>query len=60
MENVKSNTNSQKGSKSEISNYRPIANLNAASKIFVRLILNRIGAIEIEMKVDLSWDTQHG
>ncbi len=50
----------KKGSKNKITNYRPIADLNAASKIFERLILNRIGTIEKEMKVDLTGDTQHG
>ena len=46
--------------KQEISNYRPIWNLNSASKIFERLILNRIIKIESELDVDLTGETQHG
>ena len=38
----------------EIYNYRPIANLCAASKIFEKWILQRIGDIEKEMNVDLT------
>ena len=36
----------KKGSKSMIENYRPVANLCSASKIFERLILNRILQLE--------------
>jgi hypothetical protein len=32
----------KKGDKGEVSNYRPITNLNSISKIFERCILNRI------------------
>ena len=50
----------KKGKKEEISNYRPISNLNSASKIFERLILIRINEIEQEMNVDLTGESQHG
>ena len=50
----------KKGNKHEIGNYRPISNLNSASKIFERLILNRIGTIEKEMKIDLTGESQRG
>ena len=36
----------KKGDKSKVSNYRPVANLCAASKIYERLILQRIQEIE--------------
>ena len=36
----------KKGSKHVIENYRPVANLCCASKIFERLILNRINQLE--------------
>ena len=38
----------------EIYNYGPIVNLYAASKIFEKWILQRIGDIEKEMNVDLT------
>jgi hypothetical protein len=50
----------KKSKKHEIGNYRPISNLNSASKIFERLILNRIGTIETEMKIELTGESQHG
>ena len=37
-----------------------MANLNSASKIFEKLILQRITEIEQEMKVDLTGKNQHG
>ena len=40
----------KKGNKSVIENYRPVANLCSATKIFERLILNRISKIELEVK----------
>ena len=39
----------KKGSKSDISNYRPVANLCSASKIFEKLILQRIQEIHYRM-----------
>ena len=38
--------------KNEISNCRPIANLNAASKVFENMILQRIMEIEEDERVD--------
>ena len=43
-----------------MNNYRPVANLCAATKIFERLILQRIQMIEDEMEVDLTHPNQHG
>ena len=37
----------KKGNKNEIENYRPVANLCSTSKIFERLILNRISQLEV-------------
>ena len=39
----------KKGSKNEIENYRPIANLCSASKIFERLILNQIHYLKVQI-----------
>lgn len=50
----------KKGNKADISNYRPIANLCASSKIFERLILTRLLEVEKERGVDMSGRTQHG
>jgi exonuclease III len=50
----------KKGPKNQIENYRPIANLCSTSKIFEKLILKRIQAIEIFHKVDLTGKQQHG
>ena len=50
----------KKQSKSDITNYRPIANLCSTSKIFERLILNRILDIETENKIDITGKQQHG
>ena len=41
-------------------NYRPIATLCSASKIFERLILNRILELEFLNNVDLTEKLQHG
>ena len=41
-----------------MSNYRPVANLNAASKVFESLIHKRI--MEDETKTDLTGEYQHG
>ena len=50
----------KKGPKNQIENYRPIANLCSTSKIFEKLILKRIQAIEIFHNVDLTGKQQHG
>ena len=50
----------KKGSKTVIENYRPVANLCSASKIFERLILNRINQLELESKTDITGKGQHG
>ena len=50
----------KKGSKSVIENYRPVANLCGASKIFERLILNRINKLENIAGIDLTNKGQHG
>ena len=50
----------KKGSKQLIENYRPVANLCCASKIFERLILNRIAQIEELNNVDITGNQQHG
>ena len=50
----------KKGSKNEIENYRPIANLCAASKIFEKLILKQVHYLETTNKLDLTGKQQHG
>ena len=50
----------KKGNKNDVTNYRPIANLCSASKIFEKLILQRIQDIEDEKNVDLTNTNQHG
>ena len=50
----------KKGNKQDIENYRPVANLCSASKVFERLILNRINQLEEEGKIDLTGKSQHG
>ena len=49
-----------KNSKADVTNYRQIANLCSTSKIFERLILNRILDIEIENNIDITGKQQHG
>ena len=49
-----------KGEKRDFENYRPIANLCAASKIFENLILKRILEIQESQNVDLTNSAQHG
>ena len=44
----------KKGSKIEIENYRPIANLCSASKVFEKLILKQIQYLESKNKLDLT------
>ena len=43
------------GCKQSIENYRPVANLCSTSKVFERLILNRIGQLESIGGVDLNY-----
>ena len=50
----------KKGNKNEIENYRPIANLCSASKIFKKLILKQIQYLESTNKLDLTGKQQHG
>ena len=50
----------KKGSKNEIENYRPIANLCSTSKFFEKLILNQIHYLESTNKLDLTGKQQHG
>ena len=49
-----------KGEKKNIENYRPIANLCSASKVFEKLILKRLLDIEDENNCDLTGINQHG
>ena len=48
------------GEKNKVENYRPVANLCAATKIYERLIVLRITEIEQEEDVDLIGNNQHG
>ena len=50
----------KKGSKNQIENYRPVAGLCSASKIFERLILNRITDLEFLNEVNIAGKQQHG
>ena len=50
----------KKGSPNQIENYRPIANLCSASKIFEKLILQRLHQIETQNFIDLTNKSQHG
>ncbi len=49
-----------KGQTSDINNYRPIANLCSASKIFKKLILKRILEIQDTAGIDFTNKHQHG
>ena len=60
MVNFKNNSNSQKGPKQNIENYRPIANLCSATKIFEKLILLRLQKLETLNNTDLTGKNQHG
>ena len=44
----------KKGSKTCVENYRPIANLCSASKVFEKLILNQIAYLDATNKLDLT------
>jgi hypothetical protein len=50
----------KKGSKSEISNYRPISSLCTVSKIFEKLILKQLIHLQDEKGVDFTGKQQHG
>ena len=50
----------KKGNVHQIENYRPIANLCSASKIFERLILKQIHYLENKNLLDLTGKQQHG
>ena len=50
----------KKGNQKEIENYRPIANLCSASKIFEKLILIKIQKLEALNKINLTGKPQHG
>ena len=50
----------KKGSKNQIENYIPVANLCSTSKIFERLILNRINKLEVLNAITLVGKQQHG
>ena len=50
----------KKDDKTDTSNYRPIANLCSTSKIFERLILQRIGKLEVKNDIDITNKGQHG
>ena len=50
----------KKGLKNNVSNYRPVANLCSASKIYEKLILQRIQDIEDEKMIDITNENQHG
>jgi hypothetical protein len=50
----------KKGNKKNTNSYRPISNLCSMSKIFERLMLNRLTDIESEARVDLTGKNQHG
>jgi hypothetical protein len=50
----------KKGNSSQIENYRPISNLCTTSKIFEKLILQRIKKLEKFHNIDLTGKPQHG
>ena len=50
----------KKGSKNEISNYRPISNLCSMSKIYEKLILKRLVELQDSNNVDFTGTQQHG
>ena len=60
MVSFKDNTNSQKGPKQNIENYRLIANLCSSSKIFEKLILKQIQKLETLNEIDITGKNQHG
>jgi hypothetical protein len=50
----------KKGNKKSTDSYRPISNLCSASKIFERMMLNRLSDIESRNKTELTGKNQHG
>ena len=50
----------KKDSKNKVENYRPVASLCSTSKIFERLILNKISKLEKLNEVNLAGKQQHG
>ena len=50
----------KKGDRKDPNNYRPISNLCSVTKIFERLILERIKMIEVKERCDLTGEKQHG
>ena len=50
----------KKGDKKCVENYRPIANLCCVSKVFEKLILKRIGELEILNGISVGGKQQHG
>ena len=50
----------KKGPYTNIENYRPISNLCTTSKIFEKLILQRLGSIQFLKNIDLTGKPQHG
>ena len=50
----------KKGPYTNIENYRPISNLCTTSKIFEKLILQRLGSIQLLKNIDLTGKPQHG
>ena len=50
----------KKGAHNNIQNYRPISNLCSVSKVYEKLILQRIHSIEKQYKIDLTGKSQYG
>ena len=50
----------KKGSRSDCANYRPVANLCSTSKIFEKMILNRIKSLESINGIEVGGRQQHG
>ena len=60
MEICQNCPHSQKGPKDQIENYRPVSNLCSSTKIFEKLILNRIKNLEALNNIDITGKQQHG
>ena len=50
----------KKGSKTDVENYRPIANLCSMTKVYEQLIIDRLKEIETMNNCDLTGKSQHG
>ena len=50
----------KKGKRTSVNNYRPISNLCSVTKIFEKLILNRLAVIEKIENCDITGESQHG